>query len=147
MKVIPFQKVRNEKYADGKSDDPDGIVLLSFLQKALGAGLFRLSLGHQFDHSGEGRVFRALADRQFDAAALVDRSSKKLAAEGLGNGHRFTREGRFIHVGATFCDDAVYRDLFARPNDNDLAHFQIFDRDLFGFARAFDQGLAGPQGE
>ena len=42
-------------------------------------------------------------------------------------------------MGAAFTQHAVHRNLFAGPHDDDLADFQILDRDFFGAAGAFYQ--------
>ena len=132
---LRFEKKRNQEYGDGKGDDAHRVVLLGAFEKTLGFGFFRLRLGHQLHHPGEGGIVGALGDAQFDAVldsgAWHNNGSDAVRPMTL-------RIGNLI-VGQTYLVSLFSAD--ARTTDRNQAYWDTFSAGTFsgGTSGSFSQ--------
>ena len=91
--------------------------------------LAALRLGHESGDLGQGRVGTDSRGPHDEPPAGVDGRARHRVARPDLDGHRFAGEQRGVDRGGARFDDAVRRDLLARPHDEAHPDRKLLDRD------------------
>ena len=145
-KVKPGAQQQPHHNGDGGDSHNGGNKDRSHLVRQFGnGGLGGGGLLHQPDDLGQGGIISHAGGPEFEEAALVDRGGDHPVVHLFLHRDALAGEGRLIHRGAAFDDNAVHRDALSRADHNDVPGDDLFHRDLHFGAAAEHHGALGGQ--
>lgn len=131
-------------------------VTRDLVGQSLDWGAAALGLSHELDDPRQHGVVPDLLRLDHEAAGLVHRPSDRRRPDFLGNRHRLARDHRLVDRAVPLDDDAVDRDLLARPHPQAVADLHGVELDFLlgavghdpagGLGREVEQGANGPAG-
>ncbi len=140
------QRVAANQKGERSDGDYDGQVIAA---EAVGEALhFRavaFRLLHQPDHATKGGVGADALGADAQAAQAGDGGGEDAAARLRLHRQRLSGDGRLIHRGVAFDDDAIHRNLLAGTHDDNFAGPHRLHRNLLLDAVAHDARLFGRQ--
>ena len=128
-RAAPPGQRRHDRHENREADDRRRIDP----GEPIDEGLCRSALGlrrlDQMNHAPQRRVTPDPHGTDVERPVAVDRAREHLVTEPFVHRQRFTGNRRLIDVASSRNDLAVERDLFARPDADDLADLDSLERD------------------
>ena len=128
---IPDQEGDDRNHHNGRNE-PGGDLVGQRLDRCARP----LGVGHHPDDLRQHRVAADPLGTHQQAPRAVHGCSGDLVPRDLLDRHRLAADHRFIDGTATLDNDAVNRDLFARPDAQHVVHMDMLERDVLLYVSA-----------
>ena len=120
----------DERDEYGRGEHGGRVVPGEPIHKPLGRCPLLLCLFDEATDARECRIFGAVAHRNLQVAAAVDRTRVYVAPHHLRHGHTLARDRGLINRRCARHHQAIRGDALSRAHDHDVVRFQVLYRDL-----------------